>query len=156
MPVIETERFFVHRDTYFPDKWLIRPFHMTALWLVIFGVDWDIEFYGDDAHHFGLFYERLINAWERQAKETGDDAFVCEIEVEYWFTPPPELRSLRYGKYVGASREEFWSIVGGGDHPRKVVGGFVRAIRVVPLSERDHHGRDQGQEPTREREVRVL
>lgn len=153
MPVIATERFLIHRDEYFPDKWLITPLEMTELWLSVFGENWDIEF--SEAYELEFLYDRLVHCWERGAKDHGDDILICEVDVEYWFTPPPGLRSLRYGHYMGASEEEFWSILGGDGTYRKVVGGFVRAIRVVPLSERDHDGR-RDQEPRKDREVRVL
>jgi hypothetical protein len=155
MPVVETETFMVHRDVHFPEKWMIKPLDMSELWLAVFGEDWDMEFYEEeDIYEFEFFYERLLGEWEKAADKYGEDILICEVEVEYWFSPPPGLRSLRYGRYVGASREEFWSILGGEGHYPKVVGGFVRAIRVVPLSERDHNGRrEQG---PRGREVRVV
>lgn len=155
MPVIETERMLVHRDEYFHNKWMIRPLSVSELWVAALGPNWDIEF--SEAHEFEFLYERLVKEWDSASQKSGDDILICEVEVEYWFTPPPGLRSLRYGTYSGASRDEFWYIKGGGKTYRKVVGGFVRAINMVPLSEREHDGRrDQGQEPGRVSRVKVL
>lgn len=136
----ETERLLVHRDEIFPENWLITVLDTSSLWELAFGANWDI-YISTGAEEYATFYDRLTSEWDAVSERTGDDILICEIDVEYTAKAPPGIRSLRWGRHYWAQADQFWYVVGGGTAtPAKVLGGFVRAIKVTPLSERGPNG----------------
>lgn len=150
MNAIELETFLVHADTTYVGKWNIKPLEISEPWKVVLGDDWDITMSSDPI--FTDLYNRLELEWQRAFEQTRQDIMVCEVLVEYTFSAPPGIRSLRWGRHTWADEDQFWHLRGDDKRQWRVVGGFVRTVNMASVLERSQIDRRDRIDEARRRE----
>jgi hypothetical protein len=155
MHAVEIETFLVSRDSRYSDKWNIRNMEISEPWKAVLGDNWDITMSGDPI--FQPLYKALQAHWDAASQETGLDVLICEVLVEYTFTAPPGITSLRYGRHVWADTDQFWFLRGDHKYQWKVIGGFVRTVNMVSILEGSHvERRNRSEEERRRAEERAV
>lgn len=133
-----TERYLAWQETGFV-LWNIKPLEISGLWDHILGEDWWYMF--EEAKHIQKGFIGIIDRMTEKADDP-EGVYEVELDVDYWIGPCPfELGFFGYSQ--GSGPWNFFRIDASPEGPI-LTSGWVRKVRMVPISERSLHGQGQG------------